>query len=588
MRRKDDETTLITGVLVIGAAVAVAAAYVMCAGPAWVATGKLPAVWPTLEGVVRLPGELADPARAFAPEVAGLMPGPVGWWTVFALMTVGTAAVLLRVWLSVDGLRGRARIGLRSYDPRGWVRTRSWARPRDLAHLRTGDGDSWTMVRLDRRLIGTQAETHVLTVAPTGAGKTSGPVVTWLLEHDGPAIVTSSKTDVLKLTLGARLARGPVWVYAPLVPPDALPVKGAGWTPLAGCEEWEYAKLMGRWLAAAEGESESQSDGARFYRHAAATLIGPLLHAAALEARPMADVLMWIQTRSTEPVDLLRGLEATAAARTVQETWNLDDRARSLTTLTALQLLDAFTYPTVQRLDRPDINPAKLIAGRGTLYMIAPESLQEITRPLFAGLLAAVFRECELHANRKGPLEPTLRVILDETRRLAAIEDLPGLLSVCRSWGVRVATVWQGLGQIEQRYGKAADEVLGNSLAKLVMGPLQDEQTRDYLVDLLDEERHVETSYDVSGPLGRTARQQYDRERDKARAQTLQQLAQGEAIYLHGRDLPAKGKVQPYWERPDLTAVMQAGDTYLAERRARAADQTATRGGDSSRANGNA
>ena len=33
--------------------------------------------------------------------------------------------------------------------------------------------------------------------------------------------------------------------------------------------------------------------------------------------------------------------------------------------------------------------PAKLIATNGTLYMIAPESLQEVTRPLFAGLLAA-------------------------------------------------------------------------------------------------------------------------------------------------------------------------------------------------------
>ncbi|WP_230317257.1 type IV secretory system conjugative DNA transfer family protein [Conexibacter sp. W3-3-2] len=556
---------------VVGALVTVAAAiYALCAAPAWVASGELPRVLAVLEGAARLPGTLNDPAAAFDPEVARLMPSAAAWWLVVALVWVAGVALGLRVWVGVDGLRARRRIGLRSYDPRRWVRPRSWARPRDLAHLRTGVGDSWTMLRLDRRLIGTEPQTHVLMVAPTGAGKTTGPVTTWLLEHDGPALVTSSKTDVLALTLGARLARGPVWVYAPLVPADSLPVRAAGWTPLAGCGDWEYAKLMGRWLAAAESGGDGQSDGARFYRHAAAQLIGPLLHAAALGDRRMGEVLQWVEGRSLEPIDILRAQNADAAARAVQETWNLDDRARSLTTLTARQLLDAFSYPSVQRVERPDIDPARLLEGCGTLYMIAPESLQEITRPLFAGLLSAVFRECELRANRQGPLDPTLRVVLDETRRLAAVDDLPGLLSVCRSWGVRVATVWQGLGQIEQRYGQASDEVLGNSLAKLLLGPLQDEETRRYFVELLDEERHVETSYDVAGPLGRTARQQHDRERDKASAQTLQQLGRGEGVYLHGRDLPAKGRVQPYWERSDLKEAIAVGDAYLAGRRERA------------------
>lgn len=570
--RRDDEAVLAAGVAAIAAVLVVIAAviYALCAAPVWVASGELPALRPILEGAVRLPGTLSDPGAAFEPEVARQVPAAGSWWLVVALFCVAGSALGLRVWLSVDALRSRRRIGLRSYDPRGWLRPRSWARPRDLAHLRTGAADSWTMLRLDRRLIGTEPQTHVLTVAPTGAGKTTGPVTTWLLEHDGPVLVTSSKTDILELTLGARLARGPVWVYAPLVPADSLPVRAAGWTPLAGCGDWEYAKLMGRWLAAAESGGDGQSDGARFYRHAAAQLIGPLLHAAALGDRRMGEVLQWVEGRSLEPIDILRARNADAAARAVQETWNLDDRARSLTTLTARQLLDAFSYPSVQRVERADIDAARLLEGSGTLYMIAPESLQEITRPLFAGLLSAVFRECELRANRQGPLDPTLRVVLDETRRLAAVDDLPGLLSVCRSWGVRVATVWQGLGQIEQRYGKAADEVLGNSLAKLLLGPLQDEETRRYFVDLLDEEHHLETSYDVAGPLGRTPRQQHDRERDKASAQTLQQLGRGEGIFLHGRDLPAKGRVQPYWERTDLNEAIAVGDAYLACRRERA------------------
>ena len=43
-----------------------------------------------------------------------------------------------------------------------------------------------------------------MVVAPPRAGKTIGFVIPWLLEHDGPALVLSTKRDVYEATVAHR------------------------------------------------------------------------------------------------------------------------------------------------------------------------------------------------------------------------------------------------------------------------------------------------------------------------------------------------------------------------------------------------
>lgn len=182
-----------------------------------------------------------------------VMPSP-GVWTalnvgILAAAVSGIAVVLVRV----DRWRGARTVGLPRWHPRGWVRPRSWARPRDLRHLRNGplatargDGaDSWSLGELRGRPLRSGPESHLMAVAPTRSGKTTRVVVPALLEHRGPAIVLLNKTDVVLDTVKEREQRGPVWVCAPFT--CALPHR-CGWSPLAGCQSWEYALRMGRWL----------------------------------------------------------------------------------------------------------------------------------------------------------------------------------------------------------------------------------------------------------------------------------------------------------------------------------------------------
>ena len=50
----------------------------------------------------------------------------------------------------------------------------------------------------------TQPETSVLVIGPTRSGKTAGLVIPNLLEWEGPAIATSTKSELVELTAGYR------------------------------------------------------------------------------------------------------------------------------------------------------------------------------------------------------------------------------------------------------------------------------------------------------------------------------------------------------------------------------------------------
>jgi type IV secretion system protein VirD4 len=537
---------------------------------------RFPPYAATAVGTLQLPAHMSDPLRAYPRAIDALMPDARHWWLIvgggLALVAFVLGSVLLRVAVAVDRARGRRHLDLGWWDLRRLVTPRPWARPCDLMHLQARDApagtsvqaraahtlarishrrsgsaeeDGWTLGWLHGRQIRSSPECHPLLAGPTRSGKSREFVRPWLLEHAGPAVVTSLKPDVLLATYAERAALGPVRVYAPLTDTSALPVRACGWTPRLGCERWEYALSCGRWLAdsgRAGGGRGEMSEGARFYNRHAAGLLGGLLHAAALGDRTMEDVVRWLsddERDRDEPVEILEDRGARAAATLVNGAWALDQRPRSLVLMSALQLVDAYRFPSVAVADRPDFDPAALLRG-GTLYIVAPESQDGLLAPVIAAMLGAIFRAAEQHANAQGPLRPTLRMILDEAAQLAALDSLPRLLAVSAGWGVRIASVWQDLSQLRDRYGDRAGSVLGSSLVKLALGPIQDEFTRRYFSDLLDDHPSRYRTETKQGWLSSGRSVSFSEQRKpKAGAQQLMQLRRGEVLMIHGSDLPA-------------------------------------------------
>lgn len=533
----------------IGALVALGLlAAVLPAGVTWLYDGSAPheslprLAWHTIQIVKD--GRWHDPALAYPPAVRAHMPAARGWWQGAAMTVTLLASMAFAVWQRRDIARGRHHLGRRPHDPRG-SRPRDWARPRDLRdlHVPGPQPGRFSLGKLDRRQLASDPESHVALIAPTRSGKTTRYVIPWLLEHDGPAIATSTKTDVLTATVEHRSQVGEVFVWNP------FGENSIGWDPLDGCENWTAALQQARYLA--EASQVGESDITTYWSGEAAKLLAPLLHAAALDRRSsIDDVRRWIDTQDMDAVRaILDTHEANRATEQLKGTSALDDRNRGSTFMSAGSVLAAYRFPQVAETLGRSINATDLLDGNNTLYIVASDRHQRLLTPLIVAMLSTVIDEAARRANDGHALNPTLRVLLDEAANIAPLRDLPALLSQAAGYGVRIATVWQSLGQMHDRYGHAADSILANSVTKLFMGPVTDEHTWSYLGGLLgDDETPTQSETSDAATLRKsvTTGQVW---RPKASSPALQQFGDGRAVLLAGDRPPAVVKAEPWFTR---------------------------------------
>ena len=242
-----------------------------------------------LEALARLPSHLSDPAAAWAPPNRDVLPGPVLYHIVLnGPLVLAFAGVLVgRRILRVRRDRSRP-LGV---EPNVGVA----GRLRRL-EVRKPTAGRVTLGRVAGHLVAAEEGASLAVVGPSGCGKTAGFAIPALLEWDGPVIATSVKTDLVARTLDARRRKGKVWVYDPTgcagLPTDR-------WSPLAECKTWAGAQRMSRWLVKAADPKRGASD---FWVQQAQKTLAPILHAAAVSGRIMADVVRWVDTEEIEDV----------------------------------------------------------------------------------------------------------------------------------------------------------------------------------------------------------------------------------------------------------------------------------------------
>ena len=532
---------------------------------AWLHDGTLIAPTDAIRGSVRMISahDWRQPSLAYPAAAAAHMPTGPAWWTA-ASWAIGTLVTLgIGLWRRVQGVTGQSTLGRRPGTLTG-SRPRSWARGRDLPNLSVArrTPDRFTLGRLDGALLASEPETHVAVIAPTRSGKTTRFVIPWLLEHDGPAIITSTKTDVLHATRDWRTWQGRVTVWDPFGP------YSDPWTPLSGCTDWQHALAQARWLA--DASQEGDSEVANFWRGEATRLLAPLLHAAALADGNITHVLAWIDRQDIKgPAEILDTAAAVAAKFQLAGIASLDPRNRGTIYMSAGALLAGYRLPAVQATATHGLTPQRFLDGQAnTLYLIASSRQQRLLAPLTVAIISGMLHEAAEQANTSGPLAPTLRVLLDETANIAPLQDLPSHLSQAAGHGVRIATIWQSLSQAQHRYGLASEEILANSTTKLYLGPVTDTTTRRHITELLGEE-HVDQA---SISTGRPHRSQTTSRtwRPKATASALQQLDYDRALLVAGRKMPAVIRTKPWWDEPQLRRRGTDGSTrqhFLGDRR---------------------
>jgi type IV secretion system protein VirD4 len=219
----------------------------------------------------------------------------------------------------------------------------------------------------------------------------------------------------------------------------------------------------------------------------------------------------------------------------------------------------------VLRASRPGFTPAQLLdATAATLYVVAPERHQRLLAPLNVAILSSLFAELAIRTNAGRRPDPTLRVLLDEAANIAPLARLPQHISEAGGNGARIATVWQSVAQIRARYAHDADTILAGSTAKVFMGPITDQATRQEVTGLLgDQLVHTESTTEGDGRRSRTHGRQW---RPRGAPDALQQFGGDRGLFVNGPLPPAVVRLTPWDRQRHLRGARKARESAVPPR----------------------
>lgn len=357
------------------------------------------------------------------------------------------------------------RWAVRSLDPSQGSRSRRSDTVSDPGGLYLGWGHSGYVIG--------GPEEHALVLGPPRSGKTTGLLVPSILRHQGPAVVTSTKADVVNTTIAARSRLGECWYWDPsgttLVPGGCEPL---GWSPVVDCEHWDRAVERVHALTTAARPDQSAHDAHWVER--AQALLAPLFHAAALTGAELATVLSWLHKRElTYPHAFLKEHGANRAADILEGLTATDTRELSGIFSTADSVLAGYRSDAALAGTRnATFDPAAFAASTDTLYLVAPAATQALMAPLVVALLDQI----RTAVYRWRP-RPSMLYALDEVANIAPLPDLPSMLAEGGSQGLVILACLQDLSQARARWSKAADGFLTLFTHKLLLPGVADPAT---------------------------------------------------------------------------------------------------------------
>lgn len=536
-----------------------------------------------LRSIPHLAGGAGDLSAAW-PEGAGLAQvHPALYWACTAFCGLAALVVVaagLHLW-------GRSRVGTASRRPLGVDARARFARPRDLKPLivRGPESGRFILGRVGRHLLASEHRAGrdsgrwtrrwdpragdrgaIALVGPSRSGKTTA-VVSGVLEWDGPAVLSSVKDDLLRVTAGHRATRGDIAIFDPT---QSTRLGTAVWSPLRQAGTTLGAQRAARALVEAAPKGANVDGGVDFWMAQAEMLLASLLLAAHHTGRDMGVVAEWVLTQdrpgSWGPGEVKSALDqvmldgtpeeqvaAGEAARSLLSLWDDDERTRASVYSTARTVVWPWAEPGMASSSRgTSVDLDWLLDGANSLYLCAPIEDQVRLAPAFGGFLNDIIKQAYFRVAQTGrPLDPPLLVVIDEAGN-TPLRSMPEYASTLAGLGVLLVTVWQSLAQIESTYGRQTGTILSNHLSKLFYAGLSDPDSMRYVAGVLGDEE-VETlsrTDDLHG--GRGSRQIGTSRSPLAAPHVLRQMLPGDALLVHGTLPPAHVRTRPYYRERAL------------------------------------
>ena len=340
-------------------------------------------------------------------------------------------------------------------------------RGRELREFRREEGLIIGREGPNGKLLRYDGPAHLLTIAPTRAGKGVGAIIPNLLTADRPAIVIDPKGENFAITRRARSSFGPVYVLDPF---GATGAHGVAYNPLTGIDPDGDRFLEDATDIAEAIVSDPGGDGsaAHWNEEARALITGLILHCASFEppeSRHLGRVREYL-TLPPEATKLLLaamqestaagGLVARAANRRLQQ----NEREASSILSTAQRHTHFLDSPLLaDSLSRTDFTFREVVENGGSVFLVLPpdrlHAHSRWLRLLTGRALVELMRDTR-------PRKPVL-LMLDECAALGRMKPIEQSLGLAAGYGVQLWSIFQDLHQLRATYGRTAETFLSNA-----------------------------------------------------------------------------------------------------------------------------
>lgn len=401
-------------------------------------------------------------------------------------------------------------------------------------------------------------------IGPMGSGKTLRFFAPTIRRWAGPVIATSTKADLVELTLDARRRDDrPVYVFDPQGIAPSLPK--FRWSPITGAIGTETAMMRAKALVAGSripGAAAQSSEGSAFYKGQAAKVLAAILHAAALDGASLDQMLGWARKlNDPAPLGILTAHPGAGPgwADMLRTSTTGDSRTVGNTAVTLEAALEPLAHQSViEALRGAGEEPTdfrQVLDAGGTVYLLGKDSDTNSIAPLTTAVTEDLLDIAESHATASpaGRLDPALLGALDEAPNIAPIPSLRQRVADGRGRGITMFIGLQAWASARARFGEdTANELASYTNNVVVFGGGKDPAFLRDMSDLCGQVERVRTTKTTtSGDRGGQSTATHVALEAVLRSDEIKALEEGHALVLADNLPPVITRLDGMWTWDD-------------------------------------
>jgi len=395
-------------------------------------------------------------------------------------------------------------------------------------------GDGFVLAKDVRLARNGGGNPHILTIGPSGNGKSACQVLPSLLQlpDDCGCVVTDPKAELLARAAPYLQSKGhKIIVIGPLVG------YGHGWDPLRDCVDVDDVRELARQLIAAGDEGGGQGSGSN-WNNMSKTCLSAYLLQAFDDGLGLADGLQSLYADEASGKAI-----SSDAARLDYRLFESMAGSGATVGSVAATIQGACSVWLMDKVvgfmnHKPTFSMDDIRAKKAAVFLVTSASDAKAVRPIQWLFFTRLFS----HLAEGGSTD--VRLMLDEMANLGALEGIDQALNLLRGAGVQMHGFVQNLSQLKAVYGSDIGDVVAESFGTVcVMSGLRKDAKA--LAELLGLQGVVRPSYST---MDENMRAQFAaNDKQAMEGALLRQIQKDEVLIISGNKKPVIANMKPWY-----------------------------------------